>query len=419
MTPASKLQISNFNQYMKEPVDYLQINLLGAKEQALRVGRIVEMMRRDSIATALIHSNANLYYLTGRVYRGYLYISADSVQPLYFVRQPSTLRSDLSGVMHHIRKPEEIPSLLAEAGLAVPGNVALELDSVSYNAASRLAKAFGMAAPTINISPVLRQARAVKTEVEQEMLVRSGQKQTYVYSHIPPLYQEGMSDIDLQIAIEAQSRREGCLGQFRIAGDEMEIFMGNVLTGHNADEPSPYDFAMGGRGLDPSLPVGADGTLIKPGLPVMVDVNGNYTGYMTDMTRMYYIDHIGEEARRACRLSADICEALAAMMLPGAKACDLYAKALAMAKEAGMGDYFMGHRSHAGFVGHGVGIEINELPVIAPRSRDILAEGNAIALEPKFVIPEIGAAGIENTYIVTAKGGRKITTAPEEPIEMD
>ena len=251
---------------MKEPVDYLQINLLGAKEQALRVGRIVEMMRRDSIATALIHSNANLYYLTGRVYRGYLYISADSVQPLYFVRQPSTLRSDLSGVMHHIRKPEEIPSLLAEAGLAVPGNVALELDSVSYNAASRLAKAFGMAAPTINISPVLRQARAVKTEVEQEMLVRSGQKQTYVYSHIPHLYQEGMSDIDLQIAIEAQSRREGCLGQFRIAGDEMEIFMGNVLTGHNADEPSPYDFAMGGRGLDPSLPVGADGTLIKPGL---------------------------------------------------------------------------------------------------------------------------------------------------------
>ena len=110
---------------MKEPVDYLQINLLGAKEQALRVGRIVEMMRRDNIATALIHSNANLYYLTGRVYRGYLYISADSEQPLYFVRQPSTLRSDLPGAMHHIRKPEEIPSLLAEAGLAVPGNVAL------------------------------------------------------------------------------------------------------------------------------------------------------------------------------------------------------------------------------------------------------------------------------------------------------
>ncbi len=86
-----------------------------------------------------------------------------------------------------------------------------------------------------------------------------------------------------------------------------------------------------------------------------------------------------------------------------------------MAADAGMEEYFMGHRYHAGFVGHGVGIEVNELPVLAPRSRDILEAGNVIAVEPKFVIPGIGAVGIENTYIVRDSGGaERITDAPED-----
>ena len=78
----------------------------------------------------------------------------------------------------------------------------------------------------------------------------------------------------------------------------------------------------------------------------------------------------------------------------------------------------MGHRQKAGFIGHGVGIEINELPVIAPRSRDILAIGNVIALEPKFVIPSVGAVGVENTYVVTPNGMECITHAPEEIINL-
>ncbi|WP_438502874.1 hypothetical protein, partial [Bacillus pumilus] len=81
----------------------------------------------------------------------------------------------------------------------------------------------------------------------------------------PHLYQPGMNDLELQVEIEKLSRLEGCLGQFRISGDSMELYMGNVLVGDNADFPSPYDFAMGGQGMDPSLPVGANGNTIKPG----------------------------------------------------------------------------------------------------------------------------------------------------------
>lgn len=94
---------------------------------------------------------------------------------------------------------------------------------------------------------------------------------------------------------------------------------------------------------------------------------------------------------------------------PGVEAKRLYHIAEEMVKEAGLERYFMGYTQKAGFVGHGVGIEINELPVIAPRSRDILEEGNVIALEPKFVVPGVGAVGIENTYVVEQNGMKCLT----------
>lgn len=401
-----------------ESVDHLQTSLLTKDEQSRRLDRVFAGMRSANISAAVIRDNANIYYLTGRVFRGYVYLEIDAA-PIYFVRQPSTLRCHNAEQLHFIRKPEEMASTLAALGRTAHP-IAIELDSISYSDATRLAKAFGADSPCANISPIMRAARAVKTEHEQNMLIASGKKHSLVYERIPRLFREGMSDIELQIEIERLSRLEGCLGQFRISGGDMELFMGNVLTGDNGDTPSPYDFAMGGAGLDPSLPVGANGTVIKPGLPVMIDVNGNYTGYMTDMTRCFYSTRLEPEAQKALVLSQNICSTLADMMRPGAEAKDLYIKAKEMSDSAGMGDYFMGHRSHAGFVGHGIGIEINEMPVIAPRSRDILQAGNVIALEPKFVIPGIGAIGIENSYIVQTDGPALcITTATEDAVRLD
>ena len=96
----------------------------------------------------------------------------------------------------------------------------------------------------------------------------------------------------------------------------------------------------------------------------------------------------------------------------------LYDVAIEMAEKAGLSDYFMGHAQKAGFIGHGVGIEINELPVLSARSKDVLEEGNVIAVEPKFVIPEVGAVGIENTYVITADGAKCLTEMPEELMQL-
>lgn len=379
--------------------------LLHPDEVGLRVGKVIEEMNADGADELIIADNANKYYLTGRVFAGWLTVSARG-DVMAYVRRPVHLQGDN---VTFVRKPEEI---------RVAGrSVGLELATLSASDYLRIIAMLD-GRKVVNASAVMRRARAVKTPFEIEKIAESGRRQDKVYRTVPALYRPGMTDLDLQIEIEGALRRAGCLGQFRISGDSMELFMGNILVGDNADNPTPYDFAMGGAGVDPSLPVGADGTVIRPGNSVMVDANGNFNGYMTDMTRTFALGDIAIEAVRAHECSVAICARLAVLGVPGVKASALYDEAARMAAEAGFSDFFMGHRQHAGFVGHGVGIEINEAPVIAPRSKDILAEGNVIAIEPKFVIPGTGAVGIENTYVVENGGMRCLTLTPQEILQL-
>lgn len=383
------------------------IILLNEKEYDLRLSRLRERMEAGGFDAILVSDNANIYYLTGRVFSGYIYIPSRG-EAIFFVKRPSGLEGD--GTVY-IRKPEQMGESI---GLNMPQTLGMELDVTPWSTVERIKGVFDMC-ELKNASPLLREQRSVKTDEEIALIKKSGMKHEYVYRHIPKLYVAGMSDLELQVEIEKLSRLEGCLGQFRISGDSMELYMGNVLTGDNADIPSPYDFAMGGGGLDPSLPVGCDGSVIKPGSTVMVDMNGNYTGYMTDMTRTFALGTIERMALDAHELSISICRELS-KCIPGTPAKEMYERAKKMADDAGLGNYFMGHTQKAGFIGHGVGIEVNELPVIAPRSKDILQSGNVIALEPKFVIPKMGAVGIENTYVVGENGMECLTNAPEELI---
>lgn len=380
---------------------------LPPKERGLRLETLRKLMSEAGVDAILVSDNANLFHNLGRVIAGYGYIPREGA-PQYFVRRPVGLH----GVgVHYISKPEQIAE-----HITLSGTLGLELDLMSYSMAERLRKALP-GVETVNISSLMRKSRAVKTLYEQQLMRESGVSQERVYRNIPRLYSDGMTDIEFQVEIEKASRLEGCLGQFRISGSSMELYMGNILAGDNADTPSPYDFAMGGEGLNPSLPVGANGTLIRRGQTVMVDINGDYTGYMTDMTRTFCPgdpSELNPVALKAHQLSIDICNACAETARPGVMASELYKLAAGMVENAGLEKYFMGHRQKAGFIGHGLGIEVNELPVIAPKSRDILAEGNAIAIEPKFVIPGTGAVGIENTYLLSSSGMESITNAPVE-----
>lgn len=384
-------------------------------ESALRADKIKAIMDRNALEAILISSNVNLFYCSGRVFRGYVFLMPSATKPLFFIIRPNTFEP--SDSLIYIRKPEQIADELAKKGIDIPARVGLELDSLTYNEEARIAKALGN--PEIaNASTILREARMTKTPFEIEMMKVDGVHQAEAYRHIPSLYRQDMTDVEFQIEIERVLRREGCLGYPRVAGQLMEINMGSLLCGDNADVPGPYDFAMGGGGVDPSLPGGADGSIMRTGSAVMVDMNGSFNGYQTDMTRVWSIGELPAIALKAHECSRKILRALEKSALPGVEISELYRRAEAIAAEEGLEEYFMGHRQKAGFIGHGVGIELNEQPPVTPRSKVLLQESMTLALEPKFVIPHVGAVGVENTYVVRADGLECITHFPEEIQEL-
>lgn len=270
----------------------------------------------------------------------------------------------------------------------------LEGDELSWSEYNRLAAMFP-GSEVVNGTPVIRQARSVKTEMEIEMFRRAGIAHTRAYENIPPVYREGMTDVELSVEIERLMRLEGNLGIFRTFGRSMEIFMGSLLVGDNAAEPSPFDFALGGKGVDPSMPVGASGVRIQRGHTVMVDYGGNFNSYMCDMTRVFSVGRLPEEAYMAHQVCLDVQETVVSLAKPGAICEELYNAAMEVVTKAGLSGYFMGIGQKAGFIGHGIGLEINEAPVLAPRIKTELEAGMVFALEPKIVLPEIGAVGIE------------------------
>ena len=382
-------------------------------ELELKWRRIQQAMRQEEADGCLLTMNMNLYYVSGQVFNGYFYLPAEG-RPYWFVKR---LTIPETNQVHVIRKPEQIPDFFRDLNLAMPRKLLLEADELSYNEYIRLQHVF-RAEATGNASALIRHIRMIKTPWEIEQMRISARKHEAVYREIPACYRPGMRDIELQIEIEKRMRVHGSLGYFRAFGSNMDIFMGSLLAGENAGEPSPFDFALGGTGMHASGPLGANGTLLREGTTVMADMSGNYTAYQTDMTRVFSIGKLPDRAYRVHRVALEIQARMERAAKPGGPCAELYRDALAMAGQEGLEDCFMGTRFQAKFVGHGVGLEINELPVLTTRSKDILQPGMTFAFEPKFVLAGIGAVGIENTFLVTDSGVEKMTLLDENIIEL-
>lgn len=376
-----------------------------------RIARLQRLMHEAGVDALIASTNVNLYYLFGQIFSGIAYIPAEG-RPLYLVRRPQTYGT--SELVHYIRKIEDLSTLVDTSSIH---SIALELDELPYSDVQRQLRLFPSATLT-NATSLLRSARIIKTASEVEAIRLGAQRHMAVYRTIPELYRHGMTDLELQIEIERTMRLAGSVGIFRTFGAAMEIHMGSLIAGDNAATASPYDFAMGGAGCE-ALPLGSNGTLLTRGMSVMVDMAGNYGPYMTDMTRTFSIGSLCDEAYRLHELSRRMHREIMQVAKPTTSCAELYNSCLAMAEAEGAAEHFMGYGQQAQFVGHGLGLQINELPVLTGRSRDVLAQGMVIAFEPKFVLSGVGAVGVENTYLVTADGVENLTPLDEHIIDLE
>ena len=397
----------------RPPLVEPRATLVPAAEVAGRLAGLQAGLAARGLDAAIIVQNADLYFFSGTVQRSFLYVPAAGEATL-FVRKLAArarLETPLTGIVE-LASPRDLPGLVAQIYGALPRRVGLELDVLPVAEYRRLEKLLPEAGFEDVGRDIVRQ-RAVKSVWEVERIRAAAALTVAVCELIPGILREGMTEAEFAGLVEAEARRLGHEGIIRMRGFNQEMFYGQLLTGVSGTAPSYLDTPLAGTGLSPAVAQGVSFRTMSRGDHVVFDFVSVREGYIADFTRIFALGELPGELRRAYEAALRIEAAVVAAARPGVTCRTLYEVALAVAAAEGLAAFFMGHGAgQVRFIGHGVGLELDELPVLTTSDLE-LAEGMVFALEPKFVLPGLGAIGVENTWLVTASGLALITDAPE------
>jgi len=383
------------------------------EEIELRISRLQKEIAGLDLDGCLITHDMDLYYFTGTLQNSVLWVPPEGRPILAVKKSPDRARreSPLEAIVA-MRSYRQLPEILAFD--KPPAGVGMELDVLPVSAYERLREALGDP-ETTDVSSTVRRIRAVKSDYEISLLQRAAEIHIEVFSMVPLLAEEGMTELELAVRLEAEYRRRGLAGPTRVRAWNQDFHWGVVGTKESANYPTSFDGPDGTEGVTPAAPQVAGLRKIVRGETLIVDLLSAHNGYVADMTRIFAFGEIPEEAFRAHGLAVEIQEQAASRLKPGEIPDSIYGEAKATADDSDWGEVFMGFGDNrVSFIGHGVGLELDEFPVIAKRFTEPLVEGMVVAIEPKFFLEEVGAVGIEDTYVVEKGGGRKLTEFPTD-----
>src|SRR5207237_10318135 len=149
--------------------------------------------------------------------------------------------------------------------------------------------------------------------------------------------------------------------------------------------------------------------------PVMIDICGGYAGYIADGSRTYSIGPVSQQMRETNQYILELNSWIEEQLRPGNIPSQIYQNILARTAKTSFAAHFMGAgENQVRFVAHSVGLELDEIPVIAPKFDTPLEAGVVLAVEPKVFYPGLGGVGTENTYVIHEAGCERLTVCPQE-----
>lgn len=359
---------------------------------------------------ALLFQSVDMLYFSGTAQDGLVYVPKDG-------RAVVMIRKSLARAMHEspleVRPLKSLKSLKADLEIPSKAIVGLELDVLPYNNYSRIDKALGDAR-FIDVSERIKHLRSIKSDFEIGLIREAARILDAGLASVPDHLKEGIAEIELAAVVESVMRSMGHQGVIRFRRFNHTLPMGHLMAGPNAAVPSYVASPTGGAGVSLLHPQGPGFRKIKRNEPVLVDFGGVYNGYTADETRIFSIGPLSRELVEAHAAALAIEEAVAKSMVPGKTGRDLFNLSEAEGTRLGYQDHLGGPtESKVGFVGHGVGLEIDEYPVLGPVDHRILPN-MTIAVEPKMIYPGLGVVGIEDTFLTASNGAERLTRLPQE-----
>ena len=377
-----------------------------------RIGRLQSLLAANGIDGAIIVQNTDLFYFSGTIQQSQLYIPAAG-DPLLMVRK-SLERAQAESAIQHIvpfTSPRQVPKLIQNMGLTIPKTLGLEMDVIPAQTYLNFQGVFDQSR-IVDVSQAIRQVRAIKSAYEMQTIREAALKSDQVDAYIKGIIREGVSELELAGQIEAYSRKLGHQGIVRMRLWGSELFYGHLMCGASGAVPSYLASPTGGTGAGPAVAQGPGFDRIQAHQPIIVDYVFAYKGYLSDHTRIFSIGELPDDLMRGHAAMLFLEAEIIREAKPGISAGRIYEMAVDLADKAGYAENFMGTGDQRiRFVGHGVGLELDEYPFLALGQETLLQEEMVIAFEPKLIFPGKGVVGIENTHRVTPNGLEPLTVS--------
>ncbi len=378
------------------------------EELERRWERVRRFMDCDSL---LILQNVDQYYLAGTLQTGVLWFPKQG-EPLLAIRKSFERAKTESAVKNIVplKSYSELASLIPDPGSAI----GFEMDVVPVSMFQQVSKHFSKSRIVDGSAP-LRNARAVKTAYEIECIREAARQLDKMFLDIPSQLREGLPEFELAARIEYILRMAGHQGLVRMRRFNMEMHYGAVAFGDTSAYPHAFDGPVGVRGMYAAVPVMGSRRTLKPGEPVMIDICGGHAGYIADGSRTYSLGPVSRQMRDTHDFVLELNGWIEEQLRPGSVPSQIYAGVLDRVAKTSFSPHFMGAgENQVRFVAHGVGLELDEMPIIAPKFDTPLEPGVVLAVEPKVFYPGLGGVGTENTYVITANGCDRLTLCPQE-----
>ena len=380
-----------------------------------RLSRFQKELQDNHMDGALVVQRVDLIYFAGTAQNSVLYVPAQG-EPLLLVKKfmPRARQETPLKNIRPLASTRDIPKHLTDVYGRLPKVLGFELDVMPVNE-FRYYESMFPSQTHQDASPSILRVRMIKSawEIEQMQHTAEITRRTFEFMrrHIAP----GLTEMEFAGLFEAYARKLGHGGQLRVRNYQTEGYSWHVLSGTSGGMIGVLDSPASGEGTSLAFPCGAGYKKLNAGEPVMVDFASVMNGHHLDETRMFAIDTMPDEAMKACEAALKIHQDALKTIRPGMTAHDLYTRTVEIAASMGYRDNYLGIPGHqVSFVGHGIGLEMVELPLIAKGKHTVLAPGMTFALEPKLVFENRFIAGIESVFLVTENGARLISQVPPE-----
>lgn len=382
-----------------------------------RIGQLKKNMEKEGISFSVILQNVDLFYFAGTVQKSILVIPVDDEPVLFVERNIDRATVETTLPITPIKRDKDVRDILMDRGI-LKGRGGMELDVVPVSVFERWKSILGFENFT-DVWPLIRDLRLIKSPFEIIQIRKSGEICDHIFERARDTIREGMRELDIAAILEAEGRKAGHQGFLRMRGLNQEMMNLYVTHGRSGTIPSSGDVPIAGAGVTHAIAQGPSLNRVQRDVPLVVDYGGGYNGYITDESRAFVVGELREPFRKAYEVAREIVEDAAVYGEEGLDGTELFNRGAEMVRKAGLEDFFMGYGpGKVGFVGHGLGLEINELPVITPRHHVILQEGMVFAFEPKFIFPDKGAIGIEVDFIVRKDRLERVTLTPTDLVAL-